>query len=204
MSDPAATPQQPDSDPTGGRLLTLADAAKVATVSKATLQRRLKDGAIPGATRTDAGGWLIPAQALIDAGLADTTIDRDYRAELAAALLAVEAGRQAVIGHAGELERLAAAKDDEHRRTHEQLRQVLLDREAERARHAAELERIQADADKAAAMYERQLEALTGTVDALRQLVEGVAALMPARTPQALIEATGTDTPGRRSRWRRR
>lgn len=202
MSNPAATPSEPDSNPTAARMLTLSEAVKVATVSKATLQRRLQAGGIPGAMRADDGSWQIPERALIDAGLADETAGRDMAAELNAALLAVEAGRQAVIRHAAELEELTARKDSEHRHTIEQLRLVLLDRDSERTRHAAELERIQGDADRAAAMYERQLEALTGTVDALRQLVEGVAALMPARTPQALIEATGT--PGRRSRWRRR
>lgn len=207
MSNPAATPSESDSNPAATRMLTLSEAVKVATVSKATLQRRLKAGQIPGAVQTggEAGPWQIPEQSLIDAGLADETAGRDMAAELAKAHYALEIAIQAEHEHAAErrrhaaeLEQLATAKDDEHRRTLEQLRLVLLDRDAERQRHAAELERLQADGDRAAAMYERQLESLTGTVDALRQLVEGVAALMPARPVGVLVESTG-----KRRRWRR-
>jgi predicted transcriptional regulator len=49
--------------------LSLGEAAKLVEVSRSTLQRRLKAGEVPGATRTDNGGWSIPRSALETAGI---------------------------------------------------------------------------------------------------------------------------------------
>jgi hypothetical protein len=58
-------------------LLTLAEAQRLCSVSRATLQRRLRAGAIPGAERTAGGSWAIPAAGLIEAGLAPRTTPAD-------------------------------------------------------------------------------------------------------------------------------
>ena len=58
-------------------LLTLAEAQRLCSVSRATLQRRLRAGAIPGAERTPGGSWAIPAAGLIEAGLAPRTTPVD-------------------------------------------------------------------------------------------------------------------------------
>jgi hypothetical protein len=60
---PAETPGTPP-------VLTLAAAIEACGVSRATLQRRLKAGAIAGAERAPGGGWRIPVSGLIAAGLA--------------------------------------------------------------------------------------------------------------------------------------
>jgi hypothetical protein len=52
-----------------GPTLTLAEAVEATGVARSTLQRRLKDGAIPGARRLDTGGWSIPYTGLVAAGL---------------------------------------------------------------------------------------------------------------------------------------
>lgn len=71
--------------PPGGPTLTLARAVEVSGVARSTLQRRLREGAIPGATRTDTGGWSIPYAGLLAAGMidTDTTPKVDPVAELA-------------------------------------------------------------------------------------------------------------------------
>lgn len=74
MSDTSAT-GTPDTVPdtpaaTGGPRLTLGQAVRTTGLSRSTLQRRLRDDSIPGATRTPGGGWSIPVAGLIAAGLA--------------------------------------------------------------------------------------------------------------------------------------
>ena len=49
--------------------LTLGAAVKAVEVSRSTLQRRLRDGKVPGAVRGDDGEWAIPFAGLIAAGL---------------------------------------------------------------------------------------------------------------------------------------
>lgn len=56
-------------DEVGGPTLTLGQAVRTTGVARSTLQRRLATGAVPGATRTAAGGWSIPVAGLIRAGL---------------------------------------------------------------------------------------------------------------------------------------
>lgn len=49
-------------------VLTLAQAVDAANVSRSTLRRWLQTGKVPGATRTDDGGWAIPVEGLLAAG----------------------------------------------------------------------------------------------------------------------------------------
>lgn len=74
MSDTptAGTPDTVSETPaaTGGPRLTLGQAVRTTGMSRSTLQRRLRDDSIPGATRTPGGGWSIPVAGLIAAGLA--------------------------------------------------------------------------------------------------------------------------------------
>jgi sugar phosphate isomerase/epimerase len=49
-------------------VLTLAQAVDAANVSRSTLRRWLQTGKVPGATRTDDGGWAIPIDGLLAAG----------------------------------------------------------------------------------------------------------------------------------------
>jgi predicted DNA-binding transcriptional regulator AlpA len=64
---PAETPGETPATPP---FLSMAEAVKACGVSRATLQRRLKAGSVPGAERTPAGGWRIPVAGLIAADLA--------------------------------------------------------------------------------------------------------------------------------------
>jgi sugar phosphate isomerase/epimerase len=49
-------------------VLTLAQAVDAANVSRSTLRRWLQTGKVPGAARTDDGGWAIPIEGLLVAG----------------------------------------------------------------------------------------------------------------------------------------
>ena len=55
-------------DTVGGAMLTLGAAVKAVTVSRSTLQRRLKAGDILGATHNSDGEWQIPYNSLLQAG----------------------------------------------------------------------------------------------------------------------------------------
>lgn len=58
----------------GGPALGMAEAIRASGMSRSTLQRRLKDGEIPGAHRGPDGTWRIPVAGLVGAGfLAGTT-----------------------------------------------------------------------------------------------------------------------------------
>jgi hypothetical protein len=67
----------PDSTPTNGPTISLAEAADRCSASRSTIQRKLKAGEILGATRTDSGGWSIPITGLIGAGLMPRTTPAD-------------------------------------------------------------------------------------------------------------------------------
>lgn len=67
----------PDPVPSGGPTLSLAEAVDRCSVSRATLQRRLRAGEIEGATRNRSGGWEIPISGLIAAGLIPRTTPAD-------------------------------------------------------------------------------------------------------------------------------
>ena len=69
---PDDTPRAP-----GGPTLSLGEAVRRTGVARSTLQRRLAEGAIPGAERTPAGGWSIPYAGLIAAGLEPRTTPPD-------------------------------------------------------------------------------------------------------------------------------
>ncbi len=69
---PNETPRAP-----GGPTLSLGEAVRRTGVARSTLQRRLAEGAIPGAERTPAGGWAIPYAGLIAAGLEPRTTPPD-------------------------------------------------------------------------------------------------------------------------------
>lgn len=56
----AAAPTRP--------VLTLAQAVDASDVSRSTLRRWLQTGKVPGAIRTDDGGWAIPVEGLLAAG----------------------------------------------------------------------------------------------------------------------------------------
>jgi hypothetical protein len=68
-TDPMADPDPPT---VHGPTLSLSEATNRCSVSRATIQRRLKAGDIVGAYRTDSGGWSIPISGLIGAGLIPT------------------------------------------------------------------------------------------------------------------------------------
>jgi hypothetical protein len=53
----------------GGPTVSLGEAVRTTGKAKSTLQRRLAEGAIPGAVRLPSGGWSIPISGLIAAGL---------------------------------------------------------------------------------------------------------------------------------------
>jgi hypothetical protein len=115
MSD--ATPSNPPADtPALPPFLSLAEAVPKCGVSKATLQRRLKAGAIPGAERTPAGGWRIPVAGLIAAGLAPKQTPPDPPAAVAepaaadpAELVALRAERDVLRAERDAARELAAA-----------------------------------------------------------------------------------------------
>lgn len=76
---PATVPDTANATP-GGPVLNLSGAVRVAGVSRSTMQRRLRDGAIPGAVRIgdpDTGAWAIPYVGLVAAGMVDTTTPAD-------------------------------------------------------------------------------------------------------------------------------
>lgn len=56
-------------DGAGGPVWSLREAVEHTGASRSTLQRRLKEGAVPGAERDEAGGWRIPLAGLIAAGI---------------------------------------------------------------------------------------------------------------------------------------
>lgn len=75
--EPVNVGGEPDEVPTGGATTTvvggpvwsLGEAVRHTGTPRTTLQRRLKEGAIPGAERTEGGGWAIPLAGLIAAGI---------------------------------------------------------------------------------------------------------------------------------------
>lgn len=72
-----------DLDPTTlhGPTLSLSEATSRCSVSRATIQRRLKAGDLVGAYRTNSGGWSIPISSLIGAGLIPRTTPPDDTSE---------------------------------------------------------------------------------------------------------------------------
>lgn len=77
----------------GGPVLTLAAAVEASGMARSTLQRRLREGAIPGARRTESGGWAIPYAGLVAAGIigATTPADAPRKVDAAAELETVRA-----------------------------------------------------------------------------------------------------------------
>ena len=76
MSDTPSTEPTDDGEPgrdtptvNGGPPVSLGEAVRTTGKAKSTLQRRLAEGAIPGAVRLASGGWSIPISGLIAAGL---------------------------------------------------------------------------------------------------------------------------------------
>ena len=76
MSDTPSTEPTDDGEPgrdtptvNGGPTVSLGEAVRTTGKAKSTLQRRLAEGAIPGAVRLASGGWSIPISGLIAAGL---------------------------------------------------------------------------------------------------------------------------------------
>jgi hypothetical protein len=76
MSDTPTTEPTDDGAPgrdtptiNGGPTVSLGEAVRTTGKAKSTLQRRLAEGAIPGAVRLTSGGWSIPISGLIAAGL---------------------------------------------------------------------------------------------------------------------------------------
>jgi len=76
MSDTPSTEPTDDGAPgrdtptiNGGPTVSLGEAVRTTGKAKSTLQRRLAEGAIPGAVRLASGGWSIPISGLIAAGL---------------------------------------------------------------------------------------------------------------------------------------
>jgi hypothetical protein len=119
-----------------GPTLSLGEAVRTTGAARSTIQRRLNSGAIPGATRTDAGGWSIPVSGLIAAGLAprvtpadtppdttpdtapatplpegDTAVVSDLRAELAATRMELDHARRLADERARHVDDLRAALD---------------------------------------------------------------------------------------------
>lgn len=76
-------------------VLSLRDAVEACGVSRATLQRRLKAGAVAGAERSERGGWRIPVSGLIAAGLAPRRTPAEHP--------------EPVVADVGELEQLRSA-----------------------------------------------------------------------------------------------
>lgn len=68
MSDPSSTL---------GPTISLAEAVDRCTASRTTIQRKLKAGEIPGASRVAGGGWSIPISGLIAAGMMSRTTPAD-------------------------------------------------------------------------------------------------------------------------------
>lgn len=58
-----------DTGPVGGPTLTMGGAVRASGLSRSTMQRRLADGAIPGAHRAESGEWVIPYAGLVAGGL---------------------------------------------------------------------------------------------------------------------------------------
>jgi hypothetical protein len=61
------------SDDMTGPTYTLGQAAQHSGTSRSTIQRRLRDGKVPGAVRLESGEWAIPIAGLIEAGLMSRT-----------------------------------------------------------------------------------------------------------------------------------
>lgn len=96
-----------DTGAVGGPTLTLAEAVKRCGVSRATLQRRLKAGAIAGAERVPGGGWSIPVAGLVAAGLTPAATPAEHPDPVPAA-----AGSQAELDQLrAELVRLRTERD---------------------------------------------------------------------------------------------
>lgn len=75
------TPEGPTVEPVGGPTVGMAGAVRATGVSRSTMQRRLREGAIPGAHRGDDGEWVIPVVGLISAGLTPRTTPPDTSTE---------------------------------------------------------------------------------------------------------------------------
>lgn len=67
------TAEGPTVEPVGGPTMGMAGAVRATGVSRSTMQRRLREGAIPGAHRGDDGDWVIPVVGLISAGMTPRT-----------------------------------------------------------------------------------------------------------------------------------
>jgi hypothetical protein len=100
--------------------LTLGEAVRRVSVSRSTLQRRLKAGKIEGATHNEAGEWAIPFNSLIAAGLsprvtpADPKPDPEAEVERVAAELASTKAELALVNRLA-AERLESLTEARHR-----------------------------------------------------------------------------------------
>lgn len=103
----------PDSTLMHGPTVSLAEATDRCSVSRATIQRKLKAGEIVGATRTTSGGWSIPITGLIAAGLMLRTTPPDQPGASEVAVLRVElaAARQLADERAERINDLKTALD---------------------------------------------------------------------------------------------
>jgi hypothetical protein len=90
--------------------LTLGEAVRRVTVSRSTLQRRLKAGEIDGAVHTDNGEWAIPFNSLLAAGLSPRVTPADPKPDPADELLKVTAQLERARVEVNLLERLAAER----------------------------------------------------------------------------------------------
>lgn len=110
----------PDSTLMHGPTVSLAEATDRCSVSRATIQRKLKAGEIVGATRTTSGGWSIPITGLIAAGLMPRTTPpdqpgasemADHAAEVAVLRVELAAARQLADERAERINDLKTALD---------------------------------------------------------------------------------------------
>jgi hypothetical protein len=110
----------PDSTSMHGPTVSLAEATDRCSVSRATIQRKLKAGEIVGATRTASGGWSIPITGLIAAGLMPRTtppdqpgasVVADHAAENALLRIELAAARQLADERAERINDLRTALD---------------------------------------------------------------------------------------------
>ncbi len=104
-----------------GPTLTLGGAVRATGVARSTLQRKLRDGQIPGAHHTAGGNWAIPVAGLIQAGLApkQTPPDDDpgpaVDADQVSALRAENSRLRAELDAARQVQELQASNLDDLR-----------------------------------------------------------------------------------------
>lgn len=180
--DTRPTPAPTDSPPAahdgtpvvaqGGPHLGMAEAVKATGMSRTTMQRRLKDGDVPGAHRGLDGNWSIPIRGLIEAGMMPRTTPPD-----------APAPRTTVVG----------------RPTATPLDPTEMDRlraEVDRLRAERDLARMLAD-ERAAALADlrKALDTLSRALPAAPDPTD------PTDEPGTPVTAPAAATPTRRPRW---